>query len=97
MKFIVLLFGAGGFTLVMIAGFMADRQTDLVLRDAALACLVSALVARWFSWVLDRSFVQTVRARREAAEKIAAEKNKPVTPPAARPSSPPLPAPARSR
>jgi hypothetical protein len=48
MKFAFLAGGFLGFALVALAGFTAGRSADLVLRDAALACLVGALVLRWF-------------------------------------------------
>jgi len=67
MKFVVLVFGALGFGVVAIAGFSADRQPDLILRDAALGCLVTAFAGRWFWRVLDRAFAETVAARRATA------------------------------
>ncbi len=51
MKFAFLSGGFLGFALVTVAGFTAGRSADLVLRDAALACLIGALVLRWF-WPL---------------------------------------------
>jgi len=68
MKYFVLGAGALGFAAVAIAGFTADRLPDLVVRDAALACLATALIGRWFWGVLDRAFADTVAARRAAAE-----------------------------
>jgi hypothetical protein len=75
MRFAVLVFGALGFALVAVAGFSAERAPDLVLRDAALACLAMALAGRWFWGVVDRAFAETVIARRAAAiaEAAAAE------------------------
>lgn len=82
MKFVILVFGALGFAVVAIAGFSAGRQPDLILRDAALGCLVTAMAGRWFWCVLDSAFTETVVARRAcAAEAAAAEAAKP-TPPA---------------
>jgi hypothetical protein len=75
MKYAVLSSGAFGFVVVAVAGFTADRPADLVLRDAALACLATAFLGRWFWGVLDRAFADTVTARRAAAEaaELAAE------------------------
>jgi hypothetical protein len=87
MQFIVLLFGALGFSLVMVAGFTAGRQPDLVLRDAALACLAAAFVGRWFGTVLDHAFTQTLEAAR--AEQLAAAERK--SPPRAAMPAPPAP------
>lgn len=103
MKYVVLSSGAFGFLLVAVAGFTAERPVDLVLRDAALACLATAFLGRWFWGVLDRAFAETVATRRAAAEaaELAAEaaeakkKDKaastpaPATPPAARPAPSP--------
>lgn len=72
MKFAVLAFGALGFAIVAVAGFSADRQPDLILRDAAVGCVVTAMAGRWFWRVLDRAFAETVAARREAAAEAAA-------------------------
>ena len=72
MKFAFLISGALGFALATVAGFTADRAIDLVLRDAAVACLVTALAGRWFWQVLDRAFTDTVVARKAAAEAAAA-------------------------
>jgi hypothetical protein len=68
MKYAFLFSGVSGFLLVAVVGYLADRQFDLVLRDAALACLGSALVGRWFWSVLDRAFASTLEVRRAAAE-----------------------------
>jgi thiamine monophosphate synthase len=82
MKYFVLGAGALGFAVVAIAGYTAERLPDLVLRDAALACLVTAFVGRWFWSVLERAFADTVAVRRaiaeaaEAAEEAEAAKKK---------------------
>ncbi len=72
MKFAFLISGAIGFALAALAGFSADRPVDLVLRDAAVACLITALAGRWFWQVVDRAFSETVVARKAAAEAAAA-------------------------
>lgn len=68
MKYFVLGAGALGFAVVAIAGFTAERLPDLVVRDASLACLATALLGRWFWRVLDRAFADTVAVRRAAVE-----------------------------
>ncbi len=92
MKFIVLLFGAVAFSLVMLSGFSVGRQPDLVLRDAALACLGAAFIGRWFGQVLQSAFAQTLAARQ--AESLVVP-DKISTPPA--PALPPALATARPR
>lgn len=72
MRYVFLFSGACGFLLVAAVGFSAERSFDLVLRDAAIGCLVSALVGRWFWSVMDSAFAATVAVRRAAAEAEAA-------------------------
>ena len=66
MRYVFLFSGVCGFVLVAAVGYYAERPFDLVLRDAALACLGSALVGRWFWSVLDRAFAATLEVRRAA-------------------------------
>jgi pyruvate/2-oxoglutarate dehydrogenase complex dihydrolipoamide acyltransferase (E2) component len=76
MKFAFLLSGAVGFAIVALTGYNAGRQPDLVLRDAALACLGMAILGRWFWGIVDRSFAHALHARiaaEQAAEAAAAE------------------------
>ncbi|MEN9841861.1 MAG: hypothetical protein RL376_1661 [Verrucomicrobiota bacterium] len=87
MKFAFLISGVVGFVLTALAGFSADRPVDLVLRDAAVACLITALAGRWFWQVVDRAFSETVLARKAAAEAAAAAAE-------AAAAAPPAPAPA---
>jgi hypothetical protein len=102
MKYAVLSSGAFGFVVVAVAGFTAERPADLVLRDAALACLATAFLGRWFWGVLDRAFAETVTARRAAAEaaELAAEaaeakqKDKTTSSPASAAPPPGRPAPS---
>jgi hypothetical protein len=68
MRYVFLFSGVCGFVLVAAVGYYAERPFDLVLRDAALACLGSALVGRWFWRVLDRAFAATMDARRAATD-----------------------------
>ena len=67
MKLAFLFGGFLGFALVAIAGFGAGRSADLVLRDAALACLAGALLLRWFWSVVVRSFAEAIEQRRREA------------------------------
>ncbi len=94
MRFVILLFGAAGFSLVVLTGALAGRPADLVLRDAALGCLGSAFVGRWFWQVVRGAFAATLATRREdqlaAEEKAAAAAAPPA--PAATPSRPAVPA-----
>jgi hypothetical protein len=84
MKFVFLAGGFFGFALVAATGLGAGRDASLVLRDAAIGCLVGALMFRWFWSVVVKALVETVARRREEA--IAAE-----TKPA------PAPVPTRTR
>lgn len=68
MKSIFLAGGFAGFALALIAGITAGREPDLVLRDAAIACLVGAWVFRWFWSVVVKAMTEMVAARRAAAE-----------------------------
>ena len=52
MKALFLAGGFAGFALCALAGFLAGRAPDLILRDAAIGCLAGALLVRWFWRVL---------------------------------------------
>jgi hypothetical protein len=97
MRSAVLFFGVLGFVVAAVAGFSADRAFDLVLRDAALGCLLMAFAGRWFWGVFDQAFADTIKARRATAEAqhAAAAEAAPATPspsaktqPARSPASP---------
>ena len=99
MRFVILLFGAAGFSLVVLTGFLAGRPADLVLRDAALGCLASAFVGRWFWRVVRGAFAETLAARRqqEQQQQLAAQEKAAPAAPAPAPSrtaAPARPAPA---
>lgn len=79
MKYVFLLSGAAGFAIVAVSGYSAERPIDLVLRDASLACLGTALVGRWFWRVLDRAFAESLAARR-AIEQAASDAAKDAAP-----------------
>lgn len=83
MKFAFLAGGFAGFALAVAAGFSAGREADLVLRDAAIACLVGALLFRWFWSVVVNAFGETVALKRAAAEAQPAPKAAAVPAPAA--------------
>ncbi len=90
MKFIFLAGGFVGFSLTALAGLGAGRDAALVLRDAAIGCLVGALLFRWFWSVVVKALAETVeRHRREA---LAAESK-----PAPASLSAPAPKPASAR
>lgn len=73
MRFAFLLSGAAGFALVVLVGLGSGRDIDPVLRDAAVACVLCGFVGRWFWRGLESAFVQTLAARRAAAEAAEAE------------------------
>jgi len=75
MRFIFLIGGFVGFILVTVAGFLADRNIDLVLRDASIAALAGAILFRWFWAIFVKLLSQAVRSKRatrQAAEDAAA-------------------------
>jgi len=75
MRFIFLIGGFVGFALITLTGVMADRNIDLVLRDASIAALAGALLFRWFWAIFVRLLSQAVRSKRatrQAAEDAAA-------------------------
>ncbi|HRE80378.1 MAG TPA: hypothetical protein PLN52_04980 [Opitutaceae bacterium] len=84
MKFAFLAGGFTGFALATAAGFSAGRAPDLILRDAALACLAGALLLRWFWSIVIKVFSEAVTLKRAAleaeAEALAASQATPVAP-----------------
>jgi len=71
MKFVFLAGGFAGFALATVAGFSADRAPDLILRDAALACLGGALLFRWFWSVVLKVLGEAVALKRAADDSAA--------------------------
>ena len=65
MKFVFLTGGFLGFALAGFVGLSAGRDAGLVLRDAAIGCLVGALLFRWFWSVLVKALADTVEGRRQ--------------------------------
>ena len=75
MRFIFLIGGFVGFMLVSVTGFLADRNIDLVLRDASIAALAGGILFRWFWAIFVKLLSQAVRAKRatrQAEEDAAA-------------------------
>lgn len=64
MRSIFLLGGFCGFCLVLVGGWVAGRPLSLVLRDAAIACLVMALLFRWVWNLIVKSFHETATIRK---------------------------------
>jgi hypothetical protein len=76
MKFIFLAGGFAGFLLAAASGYYSDRPADRVLLDAAVGCLVGALLFRWFWTVLVRGIRETILTRHAAATATAQGKQK---------------------
>ena len=76
MKFDFLAGGLAGFLLAGTAGYLADRAADRNLLDAALGCLVGALLFRWFWTVLVRGIRETILIRHAATTAAAASSPK---------------------
>jgi hypothetical protein len=76
MKFIFLSGGFAGFLLAAISGYFSGHQADRVLLDAAVGCLVGALLFRWFWTVLVRGIRETILNRHAAATATTTGKTK---------------------
>jgi len=70
MRFIFLVGGFVGFGLVTLTGVLADRNIDLVLRDASIAALAGALLFRWFWAIFVKLLSQAVRSKRAARQAV---------------------------
>ncbi|MBI3886699.1 MAG: hypothetical protein HY302_13355 [Opitutae bacterium] len=79
MKFVFLAGGFAGFLLTAIAGYLADRSVNNIILDAAIGCLVGAVLFRWFWSVALNSMQETVelKARADAATAAAAAPSHP--------------------
>ena len=77
MKFVFLSGGLTGFLLAAAAGYNADRAADRIFFDAALGCLVGAVLFRWFWSVLLQGFRETYLNRQRDAASAAAAGAKP--------------------
>jgi hypothetical protein len=76
MKFIFLSGGFAGFLTAAAAGYFAGNPADRVLLDAAVGCLVGALLFRWFWTVLVRGIRETILTRHAAATATVPAKTK---------------------
>ncbi len=72
MKFVFLAGGVAGFICAALAGYLADRSGDRIFFDAAIGCLVGAMLFRWFWTVLVRGIRETILTRHAAATAAAA-------------------------
>ena len=77
MKSIFLAGGLAGFLLPAAAGLYAGRAPDRVLFDAAIGCLVGAVLFRWFWNVLLHGFREAYLSRQRAAAAANGTKPKP--------------------
>ncbi len=68
MRYIFLIGGFVGFSLVALTGVLSERAIDLVLRDAALAALAGGILFRWFWSIFVKLLSQAVRAKRAARQ-----------------------------
>ncbi len=66
MKFVFLFGGVSGFVLGLVTSWMLDHAPDRVFLDAAVGCLVGALLFRWFWKVVLTGLRDTVVARHRA-------------------------------
>ena len=78
MRSIFLLGGFIGFLVVAVSELQAGIPGDRILLDAAIGCLVGAVLFRWFWSALVKALTHAVKAKRaeraEAAEAAAAAK-----------------------
>ena len=81
MRYAFFLGGFAGFVVTAVAGFLADRPSEAVFRDAAIGCLVVAFLFRWFWSILVKAFIETVqeRHRKGASSKNARGNSTPVS------------------
>jgi len=67
MKYIFLAGGFAGFLSAGLTSFWVGHQFDRILFDAAVGCLVGALLFRWFWTVLVHGIRETILQRHAAA------------------------------
>lgn len=67
MKFVFLTGGLAGFVLGLITSWLLDHAPDRVFLDAAVGCLVGAVLFRWFWTVVLSGLRETVLARYRAS------------------------------
>lgn len=78
MKFVFLSGGLLGFVLGLITSWLLDHAPDRVFLDAAVGCLVGAILFRWFWTVVLAGLRDTVLARYHAS--LAAPAPAPIVP-----------------
>jgi hypothetical protein len=66
MRSIFLIGGLSGFVLSAVTGILAGRESELILRDAAIGCIVGAVLFRWFWSVVVKALSETLSAKRAA-------------------------------
>ncbi len=71
MKYVFLLGGATGFALTAFASWFAGHAADRVLFDAAVGCLVAALLFRWFWTVLVQGMREAILQRHAVSARRA--------------------------
>jgi hypothetical protein len=76
MKFIFLCGGFLGFLTAGVTSVWSGRGPDRVLLDAAVGCLVGALLFRWLWSIFLRGFRETYLARHHPAPVAAAKTTK---------------------
>lgn len=67
MKFVFLFGGLIGFVLGLVTSWLLDHAPDRVFLDAAVGCLVGAVLFRWFWTIVLAGLRDTVVARHRAA------------------------------
>ncbi len=75
MKFVFLAGGFAGFIAAAATGWSSDHSPQRTLLDAAVGCLVGALLFRWFWTVLVGGIRETILLRHAAATAAAAAAN----------------------
>lgn len=93
MRFMVLLSGLAACAATALAALSAGRPLELVVRDAALASVVGALLGRW-AWARVTNAFGELLAHKRAAETAAPADPAPTTPAAT--AGPRGPGPGRS-
>lgn len=67
MKFVFLSGGLTGFLVGLVTSWMLDHAPDRVFLDAAVGCLIGAVLFRWFWTIVLAGLRDTVVARQRAA------------------------------
>ncbi len=71
MKFVFLSGGFAGFIIAAATGWSSEHSPQRTLLDAAIGCLVGALLFRWFWTVLVGGIRETILIRHAAATAAA--------------------------